>query len=285
MASRRAVVFWVALPVTFALVFLAAALWMPRMRVLSEQAEALARLEQQNRELSARADQLTREREALLRSQEEESAVGQPGPPSRKAIGREDLSVRLEQIRLLSQTQERLAAANANVAELQARVQELETTVARITTESKTLAAAEVEWKEKLAGSARLVEAIQAELKSTTDRLVQIEIRNKSLDRENRESRQTMQKLSRTAEMLDELEGINRRREALLTGILRRYREVTDLYRTLVLSMDDPGENPPPPSAGLSRIQNAISLADEDLKQLGALNAQASRLQKRLRSP
>jgi len=38
----------------------------------------------------------------------------------------------------------------------------------------------------------------------------------------------------------------------------------------------------PVSSAEISRIQNAISLAEEDLKQIYALNAQAQRLQKKL---
>ena len=38
----------------------------------------------------------------------------------------------------------------------------------------------------------------------------------------------------------------------------------------------------PANSAEISRIQNAIALAEEDLKQIYALNAQAQRLQKKL---
>ena len=35
-------------------------------------------------------------------------------------------------------------------------------------------------------------------------------------------------------------------------------------------------------STEISRIQNSIALAEEDLKQINALNAQASRLEKKL---
>jgi hypothetical protein len=37
-----------------------------------------------------------------------------------------------------------------------------------------------------------------------------------------------------------------------------------------------------PPGTDVTRIQNAISLAEEDLKQLQALNAQTSRAQRKL---
>ncbi len=75
----------------------------------------------------------------------------------------------------------------------------------------------------------------------------------------------------------DDFDDLNRRRDQYMTNVLRRYREVTDLYRTLSLRQEGPRDD-------LSRIQNAISLAEEDMRQLQSLNAQARRLQRDLQA-
>ena len=69
-----------------------------------------------------------------------------------------------------------------------------------------------------------------------------------------------------------------------LNNILRRYREITEQYHAMagVLDSRRDREAAPVNNTEISRIQNAISLADEDLKQINALNAQASRLEKKL---
>ena len=69
-----------------------------------------------------------------------------------------------------------------------------------------------------------------------------------------------------------------------LNNILRRYREITEQYRAMsgVLDSRRDREAAPVGSTEIARIQNAIALAEEDLKQIDALNAQAARLEKKL---
>jgi chromosome segregation ATPase len=279
MRSRRAELFWLAVLATIGLVVIAVALLVPRLHQLSQQSATLAKLESENRELRSEANQLAEERDRLLREQEELRA--EPSPPTTvpAKLAPDDAATRLEQLRLLSETRERLAGANATIADLQARIMELEATADRTAEEKRSLAAAEEELKEKLADSTRIVDAMQTELKGYSDRLVKLEIRNQALQKKSHEA---TEQSTQAAHLAAQLEDLHRRQEVFLSGILRRYRDITDLYRTLALRLDNPSEDAEPSSVNLSRIRSAINMADEDLRQLRALNAQAERIRKKL---
>ncbi|PYT26861.1 MAG: hypothetical protein DMG58_21550, partial [Acidobacteria bacterium] len=61
-------------------------------------------------------------------------------------------------------------------------------------------------------------------------------------------------------------------------------REITEQYRAMsgVMASRRDRDVAPVGTTEIARIQNAISQAEEDLKQIDALNAQASRLEKKL---
>jgi hypothetical protein len=86
------------------------------------------------------------------------------------------------------------------------------------------------------------------------------------------------------ARVVTDLQDLDRRREAYLTSIIRRYRDITSQFRAMG-SMLDSGRDPNASTlsdAALTRIQNAVSLADDDLRQFSELNARAHELQKKL---
>jgi len=87
------------------------------------------------------------------------------------------------------------------------------------------------------------------------------------------ESAKTFAEMPKT---ISDLEDNFRQREIYLNNILRRYREINQQYRTL------PGASGPLNSAGLARIQDSLHAADEELKKITALDAEAERLQKKL---
>lgn len=274
--ARRVAVALTVLALTAAAV-IAALILADRLRSHAQQAARLAALEAQSRELHTRSGELARENEALrLRLAE----LGEPQPhivaaQPRAAAGASNL----DQARILVKLQADLAAAANTIADLQARVQELDTALARALDETKRLAASELELREKLAGNTRLLDALQAELKTKSDRLTQTEATNLLLHKENREA---AQRASQTRQLLAELEDINRRRENYLGNILRRYRELTDQLRTLAVRPEGAAESRPVDAAELSRIQSAVAMTEEDLRQLGSLNTQAARLQRKL---
>jgi chromosome segregation ATPase len=115
-------------------------------------------------------------------------------------------------------------------------------------------------------------------LKGNSDRLVKLEVRYRKLKQQKQEADN---KLKRSAKLLRQLESVQRRRETLLRNIVRRYREVSEQYRAVALQVNNPDQF----SSGgvdLSRLQNAVTLAEEDLRQLRPLNARAQCLQKEL---
>jgi multidrug efflux pump subunit AcrA (membrane-fusion protein) len=86
------------------------------------------------------------------------------------------------------------------------------------------------------------------------------------------------------AHILSSLQDINRRREVYLTSILRRYRDITGEFNAMSGMLDT--SHPPSPGAcsgaDLTRIQNAVSSAEDDLRQISELNARSQKLEKQL---
>jgi len=133
------------------------------------------------------------------------------------------------------------------------------------------------ERSESLAAAQRVVTVTEAELKAKNERMLRVETSEKLVREVAGKAEINSAKALRTAEELDEL---NRRRELLLGSINRRYREVTDQYRTLSLRVQGRAEQLGlDPGAGeLSRIQTSVQQAEEDMRQLNGLSAQAAKL-------
>ncbi len=84
---------------------------------------------------------------------------------------------------------------------------------------------------------------------------------------------------------LASLQEVDNRREVYLTSILRRYRDITSEFRAMSSMLDtsrDAGSGPCS-GAALSRIQNAVTSAEDDMRQLSELNARAQKLEKQLK--
>lgn len=116
-------------------------------------------------------------------------------------------------------------------------------------------------------------------MKGKNAQAMRVELANQQLRQKEDESRQRISKLLKLAEEADDL---YRRREMYLSNILRRYREVTDLYRMLNQQFANPRDGAAPANNDLSRVQNAIYQAEDDMRQLQGLNSQAARLQKEM---
>ena len=84
--------------------------------------------------------------------------------------------------------------------------------------------------------------------------------------------------------VITDLQDLNRRRDLNLTSIMRRYRDITSQFRAMSGILDSSHDRSSNSFSGaaLLRIQNEISLADNDLQQLNDLNNQARQLEKKL---
>ncbi|MBM3749356.1 MAG: hypothetical protein FJW34_26650 [Acidobacteria bacterium] len=270
MRIPRTLPLWLALALAFA--------WIGYLHYArQQQADRLAQLEAENRRLEAHSVELTRQLEAIPEGVPPPAREPEAVPPPRQAPAR---GTQVESQVIVS-LRESLGRATATLSELRSRIEVLQVEVEKSAEEGKRLAASEADLKERWASASRVLEAVQAELKTRTERTAHLE---GTAERLHQENRGISERLARVTQLTRELEDINRRRETYLTGILRRYRELTEQYRLLAGRADSPGEGAVPAGAELARLQNAIAGAEEDLRQLTALNAQAARLQKKIGS-
>lgn len=131
--------------------------------------------------------------------------------------------------------------------------------------------------KEDLQKQQRIAEALDTELKFKSQRLTQTETSEKLLQEKLAKAEQAAK---RNTVSTKEMEDLSRRREAALTSLERRYREVTDLYRSFSLNLQTrETTNQGGMQAGdLSRIQGALQQAEEELRQLRSLNGRVAEL-------
>lgn len=226
----------------------------------------------------AKAEASAKDLEALRAAQglaPAEHAEHAAAPPK----STDDPAVRRELVRLLAEKDEKLSAASKELEQLRGQAEEFEQKVRTLTEETQKLTASEREARDQLDTARRLTEALQTEMKGKNAQAMRVEIANQQLRQKEDESRQRISKLLKLAEEADDL---YRRREMYLSNILRRYREVTDLYRMLNQQFANPRDGAAPANNDLSRVQNAIYQAEDDMRQLQSLNSQAARIQKEL---
>lgn len=203
----------------------------------------------------------------------------EPAVAARPATRPESDTRRLETVRELTQAQSRLSAASASLTELQNRISELESSVERLSVDNKRLAASEANLKEDIDNTRNVVQAMEAELKAKNERLT---LSDSTLRKAREELAAANHKSALSAPLATELVEVNRRRENTVTGLQRRYRDVTDQLRALSVRLETQRDNPAAAVADISRLQTAVQSAEDDLRQLNALNAQAQRLALRL---
>lgn len=167
-----------------------------------------------------------------------------------------------------------LQEATQNTAKLQARVTELESEMLNLTAERARATAAEKEAGAKIADLTRTIDNLNADRPATEHRLRDLEAETARLRDQNAAS---AQRTAQFDQWLGELRDITRRQQTNVTNILRRYRDVTNIFRSLPGSMDTKGSGPE-----MMRIQTAMSMADEDVRQLNDLSARLGRLEKRI---
>jgi len=122
----------------------------------------------------------------------------------------------------------------------------------------------------------RVSEALETELKFKAQRLVQAETSEKLLQEKLLKAESAAKRVVVSSK---EVEDLNRRREAAVATLERRYREVTDMYRNFSLTLqtrETPGQGLQ--AGDLSRIQTALQQAEEELRQLRNLNARVAEL-------
>lgn len=259
---------------------LAAGAWLlhTRMQVRAQLQQEIDRAKAESAKERERADALLLENDSLRKQLAER---GIPAPVPAASSRSADDARRLAAIRELAAAQTRLTESQSALAEARNRTAELEASLERVTAENKRLAAAESALAEDVDHQRRIVQAMEAEIKAKNERIAQ-------LDASLRKTREELQALSHRvgafAPVVADLIELNRRRENTVTSLQRRYRDITDQLRALSVRLDTQRDNPAAAIGDLSRIQTAVLAAEEDLRQLNALNSQSQQLMQKLAS-
>lgn len=236
----------------------------------------VSELEKSNQAVTEKAAALARENETLRTQLAERGIEPAAAAPARKSDGE---GRRLDAIRELAQVQNRLTAATASNNDLQNRIRELESARENLALENKKLSASESGIRDDFESTRRVVQAMEAELKTKNERLSQLETNL----RHSRDELAALQKKSGTSgDTANSLLEVNRRRETVVNSLQRRYRELTDQLRALAVRLDTQRDSPVMAAPDISRIQTAVQSAEDDLRQLLSLNTQAQSLTQKL---
>ena len=140
----------------------------------------------------------------------------------------------------------------------------------------------QAKWQSQLDPLQFQLGSAQAGLRDARQRIAALQEANASL---RNEKSVNSARAAEQEKVLASLQDLDRRREAYLTSIADRYRDLTSRFRTMSGMLDSSrnGNSAAFSGAALDLIQNAIALTDTDLQHLSELNAKAFQLEKKLR--
>lgn len=177
---------------------------------------------------------------------------------------------------------------NNQLSEAQASITDLQSQLASANdAQAKALAEAGDRHRKELADLQSQLDNFKQQLSSAEDDLQASRQRIVALEA-NSNKAETSQASSRAAadwnRAMADFQDLQRRREVYLISIMRRYRDITSQFQAMSGTLDSSRDPNPTAfsSTALTRIQDAIALADDDLRQLNVLNDQMNQLQKKL---
>ena len=266
--ARKSATLWLTVVVCIGLLAAAGIAIYREYGVIATQAAQLAERSRENDALRRRVQDLT--------AAPAGPAVSEPAPAPHSAARRESgpTAEALAQAEQRAQRlQESLAQSTADVARFEERITDLQSRADSLVAENRRLTAAAEADKKELAAANQAMETIRAEQKATSERLAQLEIASAKWKQDGASAKLSAAQNDKT---ISDLEDVLRRREMYLANILRRYRDLTEQFRAVSVGSTSAA------SPETSRIQNAIALTEDDLRQIRALDVQAQRLEKKL---
>jgi hypothetical protein len=179
-------------------------------------------------------------------------------------------------VRMVEELRARIQALSNDLAGAREEAVRQEAKASAENAEAKKLQAQVEELQQGLQSAKQNADAALADARAKAERLGRIESAEKAaIERAARAEASA----ARNSTQSKELEDLIRRREAIVTSLQRRYRDVTDIYRNFTLNAQTRDTSTAGMQAGdLSRIQSAIQQAEDDLRQLQTLNARVAQL-------
>jgi DNA repair exonuclease SbcCD ATPase subunit len=217
-----------------------------------------------------------------------QAAGGQKAPPNaspeaaEEALGRNDHAGITKREAVIERLDRELAESRATINDLQTQLSTLHDQNAQA------LAGADERLQKQQADSQAQLDDLQKKLDAALaaadiarQRAAALEASNAQLATDTTASNA---RAAEVARIISSLQDLDRRRDVYLTSILRRYRDITSEFRAMSSIMDtshDPNSSACS-GAALSRIQTAVTSAEDDLRQLNDLSARTQKLEKQL---
>lgn len=174
-------------------------------------------------------------------------------------------------LRRVASAEETLKTLRNSLSELQFHSQQIDFQVGRLQSEVSRLSSSETDLKHRLADAGRVVQAMETELQGKDVRLAPLELSTRSLGASRQAALDAIDRQFAPARSLEDLQ---RRREVYLGGVLGRYRDLAERSYLLATRPDAAG-----PELGgtldVSRVQLLVSQAEEEFRQIQALDSQA----------
>lgn len=222
-------------------------------------------------------------------------ALGEKGLHNLPAEVTEQTSVEADQTAIakreetIARLDQELAVANSTIATLQTQLATAndQNTQAQANAQ-EALQKQQTDAQAQLADSQKKLDAAVAEAAIARQRAAALEAANARL---NTQSAAASTQAGELSHIVANLQDLNRRRDSYLTSILRRYRDITSEFRAMSSMLDMSQDSNRGPNNGacseavLARIQNAVSSAEDDLRQINELNDRTQKLEKQLPKP
>jgi len=240
--------------------------------------------------LSRRLSALQRQQAACLQSLRDLQAAVRPREPEKTPVESEtpmppgDFQAALaKRNATIEQLNRELSQAQANITGLQAQLlSSREESEKALDNAEQRRQKEEAEWQSQLNAVKQEAESTQDELQGSRQRLTAVQAENATLRADASAGAAHAAELARTVADLQDLDS---RREALITSIMRRYRDITNQFQAMsgmLGSSRDSNSTSPFTDSALTRIRDAVSSANDDLRQLNELNDQARQMEKKL---
>ena len=251
--------------------------------VIARQSSRLAAYERQHDQDVRRLEQL---RASVHIEQPQQLPAPAPGSemPQRRTAGRAMAPTESElaaRDAAIEQLKRELDNEHAAVAHLQEQLEMSNEAQQKAQAADETFRKREQEMEDRLNAVEQQLDSARAEMQAARERAAALDAENARIRNENGANSSHVAELRKN---LATLQDLDRRRDAYLSSIVRRYRDITEQFRSMTGELDS--SRGPGSSAfsgvALSRIQNAISLAEDDLRRLNELNAQAHQVAGRL---
>lgn len=179
-----------------------------------------------------------------------------------------------------------LAEAHSTIADLQTQLSAANDQIAQAQTNAQaSLQKQQADTQAQLEDLQKKLDAALAQAGIARQRVAALEADNAKL---NTETATATTQGNDVSHIIANLQDLDRRREVYLTSILRRYRDITSDFRAMSGILDtshDPNHDPNASAcsgAVLGRIQNAVTSAEDDLRQINDLDDRTQKLEKQL---